>query len=117
MFKRGEVCDCSTPEGICKRIKYKDLQLVIKYDALSRHKYLQVRGVVEGREWFGRKWYLSPHMVKGEIVQTAFAACLAWEEHECREAFKYKGQPVFSPHYNIEALVLLCEQGQFEERS
>lgn len=125
MFKRGEVCDCSTPAGIVKRIQYKGLEIHI--GGISPGEYLQVREIrpASGHEWTGkteigwtgRKWRLSPHMTKGEIVQTAFAACLAWEEHECREAFKYKGQSVFSPHYNIESLVRLCEQGQFEERS
>ena len=109
-FQKGEVCDCSTPEGIVRRITYKDLKFKIGYEG---GQYLQVLS----KDWSGRKWRLSSHMTKGEIVQTAFAAVLAWEEHECREAFKYKGQSVFSPHYNIESLVRLCEQGQFEERT
>lgn len=118
-YKQGSVCDCSTPEGICKRLQYKDLQIVVKPENGIGDKYLQVRcenphNPASG--WSGRKWRLSPHMTKGEIIQTAFMACMAWEEHECREAFKYKGQAVFSPHFNVEALVRLCEQGQFEER-
>jgi hypothetical protein len=132
MFKRDETCDCSTPEGIIKRLKYKNCQILIKVEDCPVHKceflvcpcppslqqkYLQILGRVNDKVWTGRKWRLSPHMTKGEIVQTAFMACLAWEEHECREAFRYKDQPVFSPHYNIESLVRLCEQGQFEERS
>jgi len=117
MFKRDETCDCSTPEGIVRRIKYKDtISINVITEVVSQTKYIQVRQDCHPH-WTGRKWRLSPHMTKGEIVQTAFMACLAWEEHECREAFKYKDQPVFSPHYNIESLVRLCEQGQFEERS
>jgi len=120
-YKQGTVCDCSTPEGIVKRLQYKDLVFIIESESNCKPaiKYLQVRERKSGGTWgwSGRKWRLSSHMTKGEIVQTAFMACLAWEEHECREAFKYKGQPVMSPHYNIEALVRLCEQGQFEERS
>lgn len=111
----GPNCDCSTPEGIVKRIEYKDLKILVGH-GLSGSKYLQVRQDCHPH-WTGRKWRLSPHMTRSEIVQTAFMACLAWEEHECREAFKYKGQAVFGPHFNVEALVRLAEQGQFEERS
>lgn len=121
----GPDCDCSTPEGICRRIIYKDLTIHVVTDIKTKAKYLQVSSYITATSedpcppggWSGRKWRLSEHMTKGEIVQTVFMACLAWEEHECREAFKYKSQPVFSPHYNIESLVKLCEQGQFEERS
>ena len=74
--------------------------------------YLQF--VSEGQH--GRKWRLSPHMTRSEIVQTAFMAVLTWEEHECRERFKYKGQRVFGPHFNVEALAKLCEQGQLDIR-
>lgn len=116
----GPDCDCGTPEGIVRRIQYKDLTIVVNPNNAIGGKYLQVQchnphNPANG--FSGRKWRLSRHMTPGEIVQTAFMACMAWEEHECREAFKYKGQPVFSPHYNIESLVRLCEQGKFEERS
>lgn len=44
----------------------------------------------------GRKWYISSHATKSEVVQTAFKACLTAEEHEVREYFTYKGQRIFS---------------------
>lgn len=53
----------------------------------------------------GRKWRLSEHMTRSEVVQTAFMALLAWEEHEAREAFRYIGARVFGPHISIEALI------------
>lgn len=59
-------------------------------------------------EWgigLGGKVYLSPHMVNGEIVRKIFQALLAYEEHECREFFRYKGAQVFGPHIDVEALV------------
>lgn len=57
-----------------------------------------------------RKWYLSPHMTESELVQTAFAAALAAEEHECREFFQYKGFRPFNPHISVDAILGVCEQ-------
>ena len=61
-----------------------------------------------------RKWQLSPHMTKSELVQTALKAVLTAEEHEAREKFKYKGKAVFGPHIDIEQLYLVCDN--LEER-
>lgn len=52
----------------------------------------------------GRKWRLSPHMTRSEIVQTALAAVLAAEEHESRERFTYDGLPIFGPHFDVDKL-------------
>jgi hypothetical protein len=49
--------------------------------------------------WTGRKWMLSEHMTDGELVQTAFLATKIAVEHELRETFLYRGQPIFDPHY------------------
>jgi hypothetical protein len=54
--------------------------------------------------WKGRKWDLSRYMTKSELVQTAFKAVLTAEEHEAREAFLYKGRPIFEPHFDVDAL-------------
>jgi hypothetical protein len=53
----------------------------------------------------GRKWNLSRHMTRSEIIQTAFLAVMTAEEHEIRETFSYRGVPVFGPHLDVEALV------------
>jgi len=60
--------------------------------------------------WKGRKWRLSPFMTDGEVVQTAFMAIIAANEHETREKFTYRGVSVFDPHYDIEKLVALRKQ-------
>ena len=52
----------------------------------------------------GGKAYLSEHMTDGEIVRRAFALFMAYEEHECREGFKWRGRAVFGPHIATEAL-------------
>lgn len=60
--------------------------------------------------WKGRKWYVSPYSTKSEVVQTAFKAVLTALEHEVREAFLYKKKPIFGPHYDVDALVHVCDQ-------
>jgi hypothetical protein len=54
----------------------------------------------------GRKWYVSQHATKSEVVQTLLKAALAAEEHEAREQFLYKGRAVYGPHPDVEALWL-----------
>jgi hypothetical protein len=51
-----------------------------------------------------RKWQLSEHMVKSEIVQTAFKCVMTSLEHRARENFKYRGRRVFGPHFDVDAL-------------
>ena len=52
-----------------------------------------------------RKWMLSPHMTRSEIVQTTFKCVLTAVEHEARENFRYRGQTIYGPHFDVEALV------------
>ena len=54
--------------------------------------------------WRSRRWLLSEHMTQGEIVQTAFKACMTAIEHEFRETFLFDGHSVFDPHYDIAKL-------------
>lgn len=63
-----------------------------------------------------RKWLLSEHMVKSEIVQTALKCVLTSLEHRAREHFKYKGELVFGPHYDVEALYELAKAKRLEVR-
>jgi hypothetical protein len=84
--------------------------------------YLQVEAdgpcAVSGETltWRGRKWWLSPHMTKSEIVQTAFKAVLTAVEHEARESFRYRGQAIFGPHFDVDQLVRLCAEHATDER-
>ncbi|MPZ36633.1 MAG: hypothetical protein GEU95_00995 [Rhizobiales bacterium] len=59
-------------------------------------------------KWHGRKWLLSQHMTKSEVVQTAFKAVLTAFEHEIRETFKYQGAAIFGPHFSVDRLVSLA---------
>ena len=99
------------PEGIRS-------QAVFKCDESSRLSFIRV-GQPEGRcsvtgkplSWWGRKFLVSPQMTDGEIVQTVFLACKVALEHELRAAFKFNGQAVFDPHFDIEKLVELRARG------
>jgi hypothetical protein len=59
-------------------------------------------------EQTGRKWMLSWHMTKSEIVQTCFLAVKTAVEHETRENFTYNDRAVFGPHIDIEAAWYYC---------
>lgn len=77
---------------------------------------LQVRFAAGGEIQHGRKWLLSPHMTKSELEQTALMAVLAAQEHETREDFRYRGQPIFQPHYDVDALLELNLARRTDER-
>lgn len=72
---------------------------------------------VEPSQQSSRKWLLSRHMTESELVQTALKCVLTAVEHEAREFFTYCGQPIFRPHYNVHALLELCEQGRLDVRA
>lgn len=89
-------------------VSYKDWSIEAHVDAGGI--YLQVSftapdnvtGQVE--DWKGRKWRLSQHMTKSEVIQTALKAVLTAEEHEARERFLYRGRMVFGPHIDVDRL-------------
>jgi hypothetical protein len=84
--------------------------------------YLQVRflepDLVTDRDEMqhGRKWILSKHMTKSEIVTTAFKAVLTAMEHEVREKFRYKGRMIFGPHFDVDALHEIATRRNMELR-
>lgn len=59
---------------------------------------------VGGETQRGREWFISNRMTKSEIVSTAFKAALTAEEHECREAFRYKDKKIYGPHFDVDVL-------------
>jgi|CryGeyDrversion2_2_1046609.scaffolds.fasta_scaffold58243_2 hypothetical protein len=88
----------------------------------GHHFFLQVRflekdayeDIIEPQS--GRKWLISPHMTKSEIVQTAFKAVLTAVEHEVRDAFKYKGELVFCPHFDVDELIEIHRKRKLDAR-
>ena len=65
----------------------------------------------------GRKWMLSEHMTKSELIQTCLKAVLTAEEHEAREQFLYKNKAVFAPHFDVDVLQKLDESLAHEHRN
>lgn len=78
--------------------------------------YIQVQflawdNILESYQYqHGRKWYISNYAVKSEIVGTLLKAVLTAEEHEVRESFRYRNQPIFQTHYNVDTLADLCSR-------
>jgi hypothetical protein len=56
-----------------------------------------------------RKWLLSEHMVKTEIVETCWKATQMAELHEMKETFKYKDEAIFNTHLDADLLVDLIK--------
>jgi len=86
-------------------IEYRDWDIEAGPIGLPDAEWLRVSFMADGEKQYGRKWRLSQHMTKSEIVQTAFKAILTAEEHEVREKFLYRGHAIFGPHLNVDALV------------
>lgn len=59
-----------------------------------------------------RKWYVSYEATRSEVVQTALKCVLTSVEHEAREQFKYRGEPIFGPHFEVDDLAKLCAEGR-----
>jgi hypothetical protein len=60
-----------------------------------------------------RKWVLSYHMTKSEVVSTVLKAVMTALEHEARETFKYKDKAIFGPHFDVD---WLTKSPQFDVR-
>ena len=101
-------------------VKYPDLVFNVKMDDTRMYLQIECDSVctVTGKKmlWKGRKWFISPHMTKSEVVQTAFLAVLAALEHETRGLFLYKGQSIFSPHYDVDKLMELRISGTSQSK-
>lgn len=76
--------------------------------------YLQVeflaRDTVKGAMMLhkGRKWFISKHATRSEIVFTALKAVLTAEEHEAREQFTYHHRAIGNPHVNVDQLWIIA---------
>jgi len=65
---------------------------------------------------FTRRWFLSPAMCKGEIVQTVFKCVLTSMEHRTREHFKYQARAIFGPHFDVDSLWMICDDEHLDYR-
>lgn len=119
---------------VLRSVHVPDFTFEIFYDAAARRDaaetptvwvrdlYLQGRymesDIVTGdpTDQHTRKWRLSLHMTKSELVQTAFKCYLASMEHRARENFKYGGRRIFGPHFDVEALHAICKDVHLDYR-
>jgi hypothetical protein len=63
-----------------------------------------------------RRWFISPHMTKSELVQTAFKCIMTSMEHRVREHFKYRDALVFGPHFNVDDLCKVAKKRKLDRR-
>lgn len=63
-----------------------------------------------------RKWYISPYSTDTEIVETAWKACKIAMEHEVREKFTFRGRRIYSPHFDVDARVAMCDNAEYDIR-
>lgn len=107
-------------EKIVSNCKYKDWDILVRYD--DTRPYIQIQfdapdsftGVMARQ--YCRKWMLSPHMTETEIVATAYKAIEAAIIHEMKEDFRYIGEPIFRPHFDVKALWQLSKDRKVEHR-
>ncbi len=64
-----------------------------------------------------RKWYASPFMTESELVETVWAMVCRSQMHVTAEHFKYKGRRVYSPHFDINARIEMCDANRFDCRA
>lgn len=111
--------------------KYKDWDIVLRFDgtiyvhgkATLDQPYVQIQfdapdsftKVVERQ--YCRKWKLSRFMTDSEIVRTVYKAIEAAVLHEMQEDFKFDGESVFRPHYDIYKLLELSKSGAVDKRA
>jgi hypothetical protein len=100
---------------ILRDIKYKNWQFFIGFTH-NDNPYLYIEATTIDSDtglpvtWKSRKWRISTHMTKTELVSTAFLALRGAIEHEAREEFTYKGKRIFGPHISVDQLVEVCDK-------
>jgi len=106
-------------QSLVQRLTYKpQYRLLLERDQTNNdgRVYLQVEcrrpDAKTGEMGLGRggKAYLSEHMTDSELVRLAFGLFLKYEEHECREWFRFDDRAVFGPHIDVRALFEAAER-------
>lgn len=103
--------------GECSFLEYEFQIAEARGSIYLRAKYLDAdtdTGAIEYQ--YTRRWLLSPQMLPDEVVQTAFKCAITSMEHRTREWFRWRGKPIFGPHFKLNKLWELCEAGEFVRR-
>lgn len=61
----------------------------------------------------GGRRYIGPTTTRSELVRAIFEAFLAYEEHEVREFFRYRGVQIFGPHIDVDALAEVADRTDY----
>lgn len=83
---------------------------------------LQLSGYIKDNEteelsWQkGGKHYISRHAIKDEIVNKAWKACFDFVIHEAREAFYFKGETIYHPHFLVDELANFVSKSKHAKR-
>lgn len=94
--------------NILNEIEYKDWHFLV-----NQHKgilFVQARWLDGIEEQVSREWLISPEFTKSQVIQTVLALVLMAEEHEAREAFRYKNRKIFGPHFDAETMVAVASR-------
>ncbi len=109
-------------QNILKDVSFQDRQFLLldKGDGfLIQMSYMEADvdhpadGPVEQKT---RKWYVSPYMSETEIVETCWAAVQRSQLHIAGEHFRYRNKQVYSPHFEVNARMYLCDHNCFDGR-
>ena len=97
-------------EEIIALVSVGNLEVLLRYDGERPYIQIQCLNGIDVKtgasvSWTSRKWMLSPHMVKSEVVRTIYKAYVTAVMHEADELFTYKGVAIYSPHYDVDNLV------------
>jgi len=107
-------------EHLVSQVTCGKFEFIVRYD--NGRGYIQIQCndtcTTTGNpyRWNGRKWFLSEYMTDSEIVQTCWAAAKMAMEHELRETFKWDGEPIYRPHFDIKALHEISRNNRVEHR-
>lgn len=102
-------------QAILDDIDVLDFRLVWNYPYLQVGAYIFNQDMCDIEFMKGRKWYISAHSTESEIVQTVLKAVLTYQEHETREAFRYRDVKVFSPHREMAALLEIADREEHRD--
>lgn len=64
-----------------------------------------------------RKYYVSPHSCRSEIIRGVHQAIQQAELHEMNETFKYNGVAIFDPHTDLDLVASLFVTGHIQTES
>lgn len=111
-------------QSILENCKFKLFDIPFEFTIMEKGDgfLLQLKGYIKDNEtgeysWQkGGKHYLSSHAIKDEIVNKAWKACFDFVIHEAREAFYFKGETIYHPHFLVDELANFVRKSNHAKR-